>query len=231
MQMIRLLGCLIVLVALCLPVHGAQTLFSRDESVPAYAVILFDGKDTSEWLYRDGKPAGWKVENGYMEVRGGDIVTKRTFGDFQLHVEFWLPDTGQAQGQGRANSGVYLQGSYEIQVLDSYQLPTSYGDCGGIYGIATPMVNACRPPQQWQSFDILFRAPKFDDKGNKTSEARVSVLQNGVWIHDCVEVPHPTPSGVDHDVKAPGPILLQDHGSPIRYRNIWIRPLDEAKKQ
>lgn len=219
---------LLVLVTLCAAAYGAQPLFKGDETVPADAVVLFDGKDLSGWTYRDGRPADWKIENGYMEVRGGDIMSKRKFGDFQLHVEFWLPDTGGAQGQARANSGVYLQGRYEIQVLDSYGLKPSYGDCGGLYGIAKPIVNACRPPKQWQSYDITFRGPRSQD--GKTSEARVTVLQNGVWIHDCVAVPHTTPGAIDQDVTTPGPILLQDHGCPIRYRNVWVRPLEEAEK-
>jgi len=194
------------------------------DGVPPDAVVLFDGKDISGWVYTGtDKPADWKVENGYMEVRGGGICSKRQFTDLQLHVEFWLPLLKDATGQGRANSGVYVQGSYEIQVLDSYGLAGQPNDCGAIYGVAAPMVNACRPPQTWQTYDIFFAAPKFDEKGDKIANARMSVLHNGVWIHDNVEVPGPTTAAMDRDIKAPGPIMLQDHGCPIRYRNIWVR--------
>lgn len=193
---------------------------------PADAVVLFDGKDISGWVSAGtDKPAGWKVENGYMEARGGNICSKRTLTDFQLHIEFWLPLMAEATGQARANSGVYLQGSYEIQVLDSYRLVSQPNDCGAIYGVAAPLVNACRPPETWQTYDAFFAAPRFDDKGAKTASARVSVLHNGVWIHEGVEIPQPTTAAMDRDIKAPGPIMLQDHGCPVRYRNIWIRNL------
>jgi hypothetical protein len=230
MRVVHLAVCWVLLIVLCAPAFGAQTLFSRDESAPAYTTTLFDGKDLSEWVYADGKPAGWKIENGYMEVRGGSIMTKRKFGDCQLHLEFWIPDMGEATGQARGNSGVYLQGVYEIQVLDSFRLEPKKNDCGAIYSIAAPMVNACRPPGQWQSYDILYRAPRFDEKGNKISNARASVLQNGVWIHEGREIPYPTADATNPEPTAPGPILLQDHGCPIRYRNIWIRPLDGDAK-
>ena len=204
----------------------ADRLFPGAGSRPADAIVLFDGKDLSAWQHvGSGQPAGWKVESGYMEVRGGNICTKQKFADFQLHLEFWLPLMAEAKGQARANSGVYLQGRYEIQVLDSYGLESQTGDCGGIYGVAAPMVNACRPPEQWQSYDILFHAPRFDADGNQISKARVSVLHNGVWIHDNVEIPGSTAAAMGTDVKTSGPIMLQDHGCPLRYRNVWIRSL------
>ena len=219
---------LIMTLILCSSCSPAPTLFSGDEKVPAYATVLFDGKNLSEWVCRGSdKPAGWRVQDGYMEVRGGDIQTKREFGDFQLHLELWLPLLAEAKGQARANSGIYLQGAYEIQVLDSYGLVSDAGDCGAIYSIAPPTVNACRPPETWQTFDVFFRAARFDAQGKKTSNAVVSVLQNGIWIHHCLEIPKPTPGGGDNDPKT-GPILLQDHGCPIRFRNIWIRPLEPA---
>jgi hypothetical protein len=222
---------LIIFLALitCAGCHSAQTLFSGDEQTPAYSTRLFDGKDLSEWVDSgSGKPAAWKVRDGYMEVGGGDIATRREFGDFQLHIEFWLPDMGEAKGQARANSGVYLHSAYEIQVLDSYGLESQMGDCGAVYSIAPSRINACRPPGHWQSFDVVFRAPRFDAQGKKTANAVVTVLQNGVCIHNCLELPSSTPGG-GNEAKM-GPIRLQDHGCPVRYRNIWIMPLDAAKK-
>lgn len=204
----------------------AEPLFTGDESRPGDAAVLFDGKDLSEWVrVGSDEPAGWKVENGYMEVRGGNIRTKREFADFQFHVEFWLPLMADKKGQARANSGVYLQGRYEIQILDSYGLESQANDCGAIYGVAAPMVNACRPPEHWQSYDVVFHAPRFDDKGNQTSKARVTVFQNSILIHENVEIPGTTTASMAGEVKGSGPIMLQDHGNPVRYRNIWIRPL------
>ncbi len=193
---------------------------------PDDAVVLFDGTNLDNWV-RQGtdEPAPWRLVDGAMEVRGGSITTKQRFTDFQLHIEFWVPLMEDAQGQGRGNSGVYMQGSYEIQVLDSYGLQPRMGDCASIYGVALPMVNACKPPEQWQTYDVLFYAPRFDEAGNKTANARMSALHNGVWIHENVEVPGPTTAAMPRDVKEPGPIMLQDHGSPVRYRNIWLRPM------
>jgi hypothetical protein len=203
----------------------ADSLFKGQEQMPSDAIVLFDGKDLSGWVSAGSdKPAGWKIEKGYMEVNGtGNIASKRSFKDFALHLEFWLPPMADASGQGRANSGVYLHGLYEIQVLDSYGLGTTWGDCGGIYGIAVPLVNACRPPDLWQTYDMVFHAPKFDAQGNKTASARVTVFQNGVLIHDNVEIPAPTAASMGIDPKIAGPLMLQDHGSKVRYRNIWVR--------
>lgn len=203
-------------------------LFKGSEPIPADAIALFDGKDLSGWLKRGkDEPAAWKVENGYFEVvpGTGDIVTKQKFNDFQLHVEFWLPLMADCKGQARANSGVYCQGRYEVQVLDSYELDSKDDDCGGIYKLAAPMVNASRPPENWQTYEIFFKAPRFNEHGTKTTNARISVLHNLIWIHHDLEVPGPTGGEIDHNFSEPGPILLQDHGNLIRYRNIWIRPL------
>ena len=203
-------------------------LYKGSELVPADAIVLFDGKDLAGWQKRGSdEPAAWKVENGYMEVvpGTGDIVSRERFQDFQLHVEFWLPLMADCKGQARANSGVYCQGRYEVQVLDSYGLDSLDDDCGGIYKLAKPMVNACRPPENWQTYDIFFKAPRFNEHGTKTANARISVLHNGVWIHHDLEVPGPTGGEIDHNFAEPGPVLLQDHGDFIRYRNIWIRPL------
>ncbi len=195
---------------------------------PAGAVILFDGKSLDGWAMRkDGKsPAPWKlVEGGAMQVQGGDIITRKTFdGSFRLHVEFRVPYMPKASGQGRGNSGVYVQGRYEVQVLDSYGLKSKDNDCGGIYGVAAPLVNACKAPTVWQSYDIEFHSPKCVD-GKKAEPARITVLHNGVKIHDNVKITKDnTTAGLGGDPCKPGPILLQDHGNPVQYRNIWLLP-------
>ncbi|HTE17562.1 MAG TPA: DUF1080 domain-containing protein [Armatimonadota bacterium] len=198
-------------------------------AAPSGAIVLFDGKDLSRWVSRkDNGPAGWKVENGYAEIApgSGDIYTRDTFGDFQLHVEWWLPHMPDARGQARANSGVYLQGKYEIQVLDSYGLESKDNDAGGIYKVAAPLRNASKKPEKWQSYDIAFRAPRYDASGNLTEKVRVTVFHNGVMIHNNQEFdPQVTTSGLPGDFTKPGPILLQDHGNRVRYRNIWLLPV------
>lgn len=218
-------------VSLSLALSGARAApqtarFAGDETRPADALVLFDGKDTSHWTTIDGKaPIPWRVTNGYMEVRGGNIRTRESFSDFQLHLEFWLPLMPDSQGQARANSGVYLQGSYEIQILDSYGQPPRNNESGGIYGVAAPQVNASRPPEHWQTYDIVFRAPRFKADGSMARKARITAFQNGVLIHDSVEVPGPTTAAMEREVNRPGPVMLQDHGNLVRFRNIWIRPV------
>jgi hypothetical protein len=196
---------------------------------PSGAIVLFDGTDLSKWASADGKsPARWTlVGDGAMQVNGGGIVTKQPFdGHFKLHVEFRVPYMPKATGQGRGNSGVYLQGRYEVQVLDSYGLDSKDNDCGGIYEVAKPLVNACKAPTVWQSYDIDFRAPVFKD-GKKVSPARVSVVQNGVMIHKDVAIPvDNTRAGLGGDPSKPGPIMLQDHGNPVQFRNVWLVPLE-----
>jgi hypothetical protein len=209
---------------------AAGTIAASPLPVPAPpdAVVLFDGRDLSGWTQRGSDaPARWKVEDGVLEVvpGTGDIRTKREFTDFQLHVEFNEPYMPNAHGQARGNSGVYLQGSYEIQVLDSYGLKPKNDDCGAVYGQTPPMVNACRPPGEWQTYDILFHAPRFDASGQRIEKARVSVLQNNIWIQDNVTIEGPTRASMERDVRRPGPIMLQDHGSRVKFRKIWIRPL------
>ncbi|MGE3807484.1 MAG: DUF1080 domain-containing protein [Gemmataceae bacterium] len=193
---------------------------------PEGAVVLFDGKSLAGWTKTNGKDAAaWELKDGAMQVKGGNIMTKEKFGgSFKLHVEFRVPYMPTAKGQGRGNSGVYVQGRYEVQVLDSYGLKSQNNDCGGIYGVAAPSVNACKAPTVWQAYDIDFTAPVCEN-GKKVKNARMTVLHNGVKIHDDVEITKDnTTAGLGGDVCTPGPIMLQDHGNPVQYRNIWILP-------
>jgi hypothetical protein len=206
---------------------------------PSGATVLFDGKALDGWTKRDGKsPAAFKLlDGGIMQVSGGDIITKEKFaGKFKLHVEFRVPYMPKVSGQGRGNSGVYLQGRYEVQVLDSYGLKSQNNDCGGIYTVAAPLVNACKAPTVWQTYDILFQAPTCE-AGKVTSPGVVTVHHNGVLIHDKQrlvrkkadkeEIVTNTTAGMGGDVCTPGPILLQDHGNPVQFRNIWLVPVRE----
>jgi len=198
----------------------------KSTPAPQGAVVLFDGKSIDGWLKTNGKDkAHWKVlDTGAMQVeKGGGIMSEKTFdGSFKLHVEFRVPYMPTAKGQGRGNSGVYVQGRYEVQVLDSYGLEIKNNDCGGIYELAAPLVNACKAPTVWQSYDIDFTAPKCVD-GKKTEPARITVHHNGVKIHDDVKITlDNTRAGLGGDPCKPGPIMLQDHGNPVQYRNIWV---------
>src|SRR5262245_61350965 len=162
---------------------------------PSDAVVLFDGKDLSKWAQKDGSAAKWKVENGYFEVapKTGELRTKEAFGDCQVHVEFASPSPAKGEGQDRGNSGVFLMGLYEIQVLDSYESKTyADGQASAVYGQYPPLVNASRPPGQWQTYDIIFHAPHFDSAGKVTRPARVTALHNGVLVQDNVELTGPT---------------------------------------
>jgi len=200
---------------------------------PSDAVVLFDGKDLSKWVDKDGKPAQWKVENGYMEVaaKTGNISTRESFGDCQLHVEFAEPTPPHGESQERGNSGVFLMGLFEIQVLDSYENKTyADGQASAVYGQYPPLVNASRPPAQWQTYDIIFHGPRFASDGKLQHPARITVLHNGVLVQDNVEPTGPTAHGERPPYKAGPdklPLQLQDHGNPVRYRNIWIRELHE----
>jgi len=197
---------------------------------PAGAIVLFDGKSFDEWNHakKEPVPVQWKLANGAMEVKPGSssIITKKKFTDFKLHLEFRTPFMPESRGQARGNSGVYLQGRYEVQILDSYGLEGKDNECGGIYRIAPPKVNMCAPPMQWQTYDITFYAPHFDSTDNKIKNARLTVLHNGVKIHEDVEVPpKPTTAAADSNVTEPGGIYLQDHGNTVQFRNIWLQEL------
>ena len=199
---------------------------------PSDAVVLFDGADGSGWVHADGRPLEWTVADGCMEVvpRTGDISSKEHLGDGQFHVEWAAPAGVKGDSQGRGNSGVFLMGRYEIQVLDCYDNPTyADGTTAGIYGQYPPLVNACRRPGEWQTFDIVWIAPRFDGE-RLVSPARVTVFHNGVLVHHDQELLGPT----SHRTVTPyapqpetGPLVLQDHGDLVRFRNIWFRPLTD----
>ena len=191
---------------------------------PEGATVLFDGTCLDEWQTRDGKDSPWKLlpEEKAMEVRGGGVISRKKFGDCKLHLEFRTPFMPKARGQGRGNSGVYLQGRYEVQVLDSYGLKGESNECGGIYGCGKPIVNMAAPPMQWQTYDLTFTAPRFDAEGKKTKNATVTVIHNGVLVQDKTEVPNPTTAHWGGDPKEPAGLHLQDHGNPVQYRNIWL---------
>jgi hypothetical protein len=199
--------------------------------VPADAVVLFDGASLDAWA----GAAEWTVADGIATVGRGNIQTIRSFGDCQLHVEFRMPLPAKGQGQGRGNSGVFLMGRYEIQLLDSFEdgtaAPLTYpdGQCGALYKQRPPAVNACRPPGAWQTYDILFTRPRFHAAGTLASPGRVSVVHNGVAIHSDTVILgstlwHEPPAYVAHADSLP--LMLQDHGSPVQFRSIWVRPYE-----
>jgi hypothetical protein len=215
------------------PVVTPGAAFSHGAPAPADAVVLFDGKDLSKWR-TDRGDAGWKVENGYMEVvkDSGAIRTRDNFGDFQMHLEFAAPERVRGESQGRGNSGIIIFGRFEVQVLDGYNNPT-YADglTGAMYGQYPPLVNATKKPGEWQSYDIIFEAARWDDAGKLIKKANVTVILNGVVLHHkkefIGEVRHKEVATYSRPFPPRGPIQLQDHGDPVRFRNIWIRELGD----
>lgn len=196
-------------------------------------VVLFDGTNLDQWISRVSKGyPNWNVEDGIVTVGKEDIISKYEFGDAHIHVEFRIPYMPDCRGQYRGNSGVYIHGCYEVQVLDSYdQEKPLKNDCGAFYEIAAPLCNACLPPEEWQTYDIIFRAPRFNMFGEVCENAFVTVLQNGVVIHNNLELPHVTGGGITVKRGPRGPLMLQDHGNPVAYRNIWLMPLDEGEEE
>ena len=203
---------------------------------PSDATVLFDGKDLSGWAAMDGTPTKWVVKDGAMECVPGSgyARTLQAFGDCQLHIEWATPTTIEGESQGRGNSGVFFgMGRYEVQVLDSYQSKTyADGAAASVYNQYPPLVNATLPPGQWQTYDIIWTAPRFDDTGALVSKARMTVFHNGVLVQNNVELTGPTswigrPPYSAHPERLP--IALQDHGNPVRYRNIWVRELGQPR--
>ena len=206
---------------------GTASTQEKPGKAPSDAIVLFDGTNLDEW-----KNKKWKVENGYMEAvkRGGSMVSIKEFGDIQLHIEWAAPNPPKGTSQGRGNSGVFLMGKYEIQVLDCYENQTyPDGQAASLYGQKPPFVNACRKPGEWQTYDIFFKAPVFDEETKKlVKPAYVTVIHNGVLMHLHQELLGPTSHKkvAKYRYHGPkGPISMQDHGNPVRYRNIWVREL------
>jgi hypothetical protein len=198
---------------------------------PADAIVLFDGKDASKWVAKGGGAVAWTVADGALTVkeRTGEITTKDKFGDCQLHIEWRTPAEVKGEGQGRGNSGIFLMGKYELQVLDNYNNKTYVnGQAASIYKQLPPLVNACRPPGEWQTYDVVFTAPTFNPNGSVKTQARITVIHNGVLVQNNMTIQGATQyiglaSYEKHEAKEP--ISLQDHGNPVSFRNIWIRNL------
>jgi hypothetical protein len=199
----------------------AALLFAVQEKAPEGATVL----DASQFVHEDGKASTWPVAEGVLEVGKGSIMTKEKYADFQLHVEFNLAESPEAaKGQGRSNSGVYIQRRYEVQILDSMtDDPPKNNGCASIYTRKAPDKNVGKKPGEWQTYDITFRAARFDGAGKKTESARITVIWNGVKVHDDYEIPDKTGAGKPEGPE-PGPILLQDHGAKVKFRNLWILP-------
>lgn len=231
-------SCFLILSGICLPSLGDEwksgipwnepavvTPGADSTQAPSDAIVLFNGQDLSQW----DNGENWAVKDGVAESGKGMIFTKQPFGDCQLHIEWASPSKVEGDGQGRGNSGVYLMGKYEVQVLDSFENQTYFdGQAASIYKQSPPLVNACRKPGEWQTYDIIFKAPRFDSEGVLTEPGTITVLQNGVLVQNhfvlegasAWDVP---PKYTAHADKLP--LALQDHGNPVRFRNIWIREL------
>lgn len=198
---------------------------NTDSEPPSDAIALFNGQDLNNW--NNGER--WTVKDGVIYAGKGPITSKEEFGDCQLHIEWSSPSEVRGNGQGRGNSGVFLMGKYEIQVLDSYDNETYYdGQAGAIYKQTPPMVNAMRKPGEWNSYDIFWTAPRFNEDGTLKSPAYITAIHNGALILNHFELLGDTPFDRPPEYKphgATGPISLQDHGNPVRFRNIWVRPI------
>lgn len=214
---------------------GTESTQEKPGTAPSDAVVLFDGKDLSNWTSTEGTPTKWVLTNGAMSPTksSGMIQSKQEFGSCQLHVEWATPKEVKGDGQGRGNSGVFLMGKYEIQVLDSFDNKTyPDGQAGALYGRKPPLVNACRKPGEWQSYDIIFHRPVFEN-GKVVKRATFTVIQNGVLVQDHYELSggtlwrgHRAVTNYEpHGDK--GPIMLQDHGNPVLFRNVWVRELKD----
>jgi len=230
-SLIRLSGRVLIVLCLCISISQAQ---GPESAAPEGAIVLFDGSDFSQWTDCDGSQVKWKIVNGAMEVvpdtsykceKIQGIKTKQTFRDFHLHVEFRLPDSENT------NSGVYLLKRYEIQIYDSHQAPFSPGMGGSLYRQKMPDVNVGKPRGEWETYDIIFRSPRFEIHGDffrKIEDARLTVIHNGVVTHNNVIVQAQTGVGFPEDPE-PGPIMLQDHGARVQFRNIWIYPSESNR--
>ncbi len=234
------LGLALVCLAVGANLHGAEYLSGMQWSEPAVidpgppggppsdAIVLFDGTDMSKW----DNAEKWTVKDGFVEAGPGAPKTKEVFGDCQLHVEWASAAEVKGDSQGRSNSGVFLMGTYEVQVLDSYDNKTYFdGQCGAIYKQHPPLVNACRKPGEWQTYDIIWKGPQFDAEGKLVSPAFITVLHNGVVIQNHFQLEGDTPFNRPPEYKPhpdKGPISLQYHGNPVRFRNIWVRELKEV---
>ena len=220
------------------PVVEPKPYNAKTAKPPKGAIVLFDGteKTLKNWTSGNGKPTKWKLVEGALEsVRGGGYLqSKQEFGSCKLHVEFATPKEVKGSGQGRGNSGVFLMGQYEIQVLDSYKNITyPDGQCGALYGRAKPLVNASRAPGEWQTYDVTFHRPIFNEDGEVTRKAKFHVIHNGHVIHDNLELsggtgwrgPHSISEYKKHGDK--GPLKMQDHGNPVRFRNVWVKPIKD----
>ncbi len=197
---------------------------------PSDAIIIFDGKNLNEWSTLNGSEAAWELKDGAVTVvKGkGDIKTKKTFGDIQLHIEWRSPSVVKGEGQGRGNSGIFLQERYELQVLDSYESQTyTNGQAGSIYKQHIPLVNATRKPGEWQTYDVIYIAPRFSENGRVITSAKITVIHNGVLIQNNVEIWGGTQyKGLPlYESHGKGSIQLQDHGDLVSFRNIWVREL------
>ncbi len=205
---------------------------SPPADAPSDAVVLFDGRDLSRWRSKGGEPL-WKADDGVLTVAPGtgDLTTRDAYGDIQLHIEWRIPADVKGAGESRGNSGIKLHEAYEIQILDSFGSPSNpLTQAGAVYKQHAPLVNACRKPGEWQTFDIVFRGPRFDGDGKLKKHGTFTVIQNGVLIHDNARILGRTNSNRPVKPDSKQPFFLQDHGSPVSFRNIWLRELEPERE-